>query len=434
MLPYASRIARLTIAAVIAYLLAKAVNPGNTDLTGPLTALLVVQATATSSLRNGLGRVASVLTGVFVAIVLSTWVGLTWWSLGLAIGAALTLAHLMKLGDHILETPISAMLILGVAQHDVAAQTRVVNTLIGAAVGMAFNVAFPPPVRLKRAEAAVRELANGAARVLHTAGEQLEQGLDRGQMQDWLRDVHALLPLVGEAEAAIGEARDNRRLNPRALVALDTVPMFAHGVAALDRTLLAVRQTLMSFQQEAPYLDQPDEEYEHELRRALAVVLADMGDCIAAFGELTVAEAQGRNAEAEEALAHTLEILRETRAMLTELYLVDPAKDTSLWMLHGSILGGIEAVLGELDLHARVRRPDTGAIPLRPLLNRPGEVMNRLMVQGRPAPQGSIGWNDDAPWLRTGALDEDDPSDQSDQTDPSDPTDPTDPDHPRSGR
>lgn len=387
--PYAARITRLTIAAVLAYLLAQAITPGNTDLTGPLTALLVVQATATSSLRNGLGRVAAVLTGVLVAIVLSTWVGLTWWSLGLAIGAALTLAHLMKLGDHILETPISAMLILGVVQHDVAAQTRIINTLVGAGVGMAFNLAFPPPVRLQAATAKVLDVAGGAARVLRTAGEHLEHGLDRRQIDIWLRDIHGLLPLVTQAESAIAEARERRRLNPRALVALDTIPMLLYGVQALDRTLLAVRQTLLAFRKEVPEQDEPQTEYEQELRRAMAVVLADMGAVIEAFGALTVAEAKGRSAQAEAALADTLDMLRETQAMLTEFCLVEPARDSSAWLLRGSILGGIEGVLSELDLHARVRRPDTGAIPLRPLLDRHGPVLNRLLLQGQPRPSGS---------------------------------------------
>lgn len=409
MRPYATRITRLTVAAVLAYLLAQAISPGNNDLTGPLTALLVVQASATGSLQQGRWRVMAVLTGVLVATVVSSWVGLTWWSLGLVVGAALTLGHLLKLGDHILETPISAMLILGAAQHGAAGQTRVGYTLIGAAVGMAFSLAFPPPVRLDSAARSVEEVATGAARVLHTAGEELEHGVDRLRVEAWLQDIHALLPLVGRAEAAIAEARDTRRLNTRALVHVDALPVLQHGVSALDRTIIAVRQTLLALQQEAPLLDEPQDEYDVELRRALAVVLADMGDCITAFGNLTVSEARGRDAEAEAALARTLEILKETRAMLADLLLVDPGDDTSAWLMHGSILSGIEAVLTELDVQARVRRPDTGAIPLRPLLERPNEVMSRLLLENQgwapTTPAGSGRYTPTFnPWMDTGTM------------------------------
>ena len=81
--------------------------------------------------------------------------------------------------------------------------------------------------------------------------------------------------------------------------------------------------------------------------------------------------------------------------MLADLLLVDPGDDTSAWLMHGSILSGIEAVLTELDVQARVRRPDTGAIPLRPLLERPNEVMSRLLLENQgwapTTPAGSRG-------------------------------------------
>ena len=96
-IPHWAKIVRLTTAAVIAYLFAKLVDPSVSDLTGPLTALLVVQSSLTQSLTSGIGRVASVLTGILVAVTLSIWVGLTWWSLGIAIGSALILAHLLRL-------------------------------------------------------------------------------------------------------------------------------------------------------------------------------------------------------------------------------------------------------------------------------------------------------------------------------------------------
>lgn len=173
--PHWPRIVQMTTAAVIAYLCAKAVDPTTSDLTGPLTALLVVQSNLSRSLTSGIGRVAAVLTGVLVAVVLAIWFGLTWWSLGLAIGAALTLGYLLDFGDHILETPISAMLILGVSQHDVAAETRIINTLIGAGVGMAFNLAFPPTVRLTSAQEAVRAVSLGASDVLHRPAASLNK-------------------------------------------------------------------------------------------------------------------------------------------------------------------------------------------------------------------------------------------------------------------
>lgn len=73
----------------------------------------------------GVVRVGAVLTGVLVAIGVSTWVGLTWWSVAMVIALSLNLAVFLRLGDQALETPISAMLILAVGGQEIAAETRV---------------------------------------------------------------------------------------------------------------------------------------------------------------------------------------------------------------------------------------------------------------------------------------------------------------------
>ena len=73
--PAAAQIARLTVAAVVAYLVADAVSPGILDLTAPLTALLVVQASTVGTLQMGLVRVGAVLTGVLVAVGVASWIG-----------------------------------------------------------------------------------------------------------------------------------------------------------------------------------------------------------------------------------------------------------------------------------------------------------------------------------------------------------------------
>jgi hypothetical protein len=104
--PAAVEIGRLTAAAVVSYLIAGWVSPHTTDLTAHLTALLVVQASTVGTLRMGLVRVGAVLTGVLVAVGVSTFLGLSWWSLALVVAASLVLAKTLHLGEQSLETPI----------------------------------------------------------------------------------------------------------------------------------------------------------------------------------------------------------------------------------------------------------------------------------------------------------------------------------------
>src|SRR3954447_14383994 len=147
------RVIRTTLAAVLAYELARVLLHGPPPLLAPLTALLVAQVTVVETVRSGIQRVTSVLAGVLVAVLLSQVVGLTWWGLGLVILASLLIGLVLDLGDHQLEVPISAMLVLGVVgqPEEVAAFSRVAETLIGGAVGVAASVALGPPVYVRPA-------------------------------------------------------------------------------------------------------------------------------------------------------------------------------------------------------------------------------------------------------------------------------------------
>jgi uncharacterized membrane protein YgaE (UPF0421/DUF939 family) len=98
-------IIRLTTAAVLSYLLTLTWTSGATDLTAPLTTLLVMQASAFSTLKMGAVRVGAVLAGVLIATLVSIWIGLTWWSLGAVIAASLVAAKILRLGEHAMETP-----------------------------------------------------------------------------------------------------------------------------------------------------------------------------------------------------------------------------------------------------------------------------------------------------------------------------------------
>src|SRR5215212_10040434 len=108
------RTAKATLAAVLAYVAADALNTSEAPILAPLTALLVVQLTVYETVAQGVQRIFSVLTGVLVALAIAAVVGLSWWSLGAVVAVALVVGQLLRLGPHTVEVPISAMLVLAV--------------------------------------------------------------------------------------------------------------------------------------------------------------------------------------------------------------------------------------------------------------------------------------------------------------------------------
>jgi hypothetical protein len=389
--PTAVSILRLTAAAVVSYLLTLAITSGAIDLTGPLTALLVMQASAYSTVKMGAIRVGAVLAGVLVAILISLWIGLTWWSLGVAIAASLVLAKLFRLGKQAMEAPISAMLILGVTSPDVAAGVRVLNTLIGAGVGIAFNLIYPPALPTRPAGRAIIDVAEATAAPLDAASAALTEGpIGREQVQGWLDRVRAAARRLTSATETVSSLKDRRRFNARAIGTTDIEPVLASGLRTLESCQLAIRALFVVLLAEVPTEDRPDDPYGEELRRAFAVVLYDVADCIRAFGSLVLAEVEEREEEAERSLDESLDILRETQAILTELIMVNSQENKSSWLLRGSILAAVEHVLNQLNLsdRASARQQWKNEQRTRPLSQLPPIVQAALPHPDRPSFRG----------------------------------------------
>lgn len=383
--PHASLIARLVIAVVLTFVVIRLLFSATHDVTGPLTALLVVQASSVGTVRAGILRIGAVLTGVLIALGMATFVGLTWWSLALVVAAALLVATVLRLGDQLLEAPISAMLILGASASETAAQDRLLFTLVGAAVGAAMGLALPPSLPISLASSRLRQVADQLAEQLSTAGEMLAaQPVARAQVDDWIQQLRHVDKQVDSAAETIDQVSEGRRLNTRALTVADVGPLMRSALETLENCALSVRALFVHIRTEVT--DSPTEHAsDDDLRAVFAVVLHHSSSAIRSFGELAEAEVEGRQGEAESSFAVSLEMLREGRAVLTELMLTDA--DDQSWLMRSSTLSALEQVLAQLNLESRsqVRAEWETA-----QANRLGAHLPVLIRDALPQPEGPL--------------------------------------------
>ncbi len=343
--------------------MANALSPGIVDLTAPLTALLVVQASTVGTLQMGLVRVGAVLTGVLVAVGLASTIGLTWWSLGIVITASLVLAKLLRLGEQSLEAPISAMLILAVSSPALAAEVRVVNTFIGTLVGIGFSLLLPVTIPNARARGTVRAVARSQAGLLDeialTIASRTPHPEEVTAWVTWAEHIHGDVQV---AAASVADVEQRRKFNPRALTHAIVHPGLHDAVGRLEQALTAERSLLAVLAAQQPPLGNDDDQQgAPEMRRAFAVVLNDLASGLRSFADLIDVEyGPNRTEDVEEAYGHTLEIVRETRAVVTDLMLidVDPRQRPDLWMLQGSVLASVDHILRQLDIEDAARRTE----------------------------------------------------------------------------
>ncbi|MGW7402610.1 FUSC family protein [Streptomyces sp. NPDC054833] len=346
---------RSAAAATIAYVLALRLSPEPAPLTAPLTALLVVQVTLYATLKNGIRRVNSVVAGVLVAIAFSLLVGLTWWSLALLIIASLAVGHLVRVDEYVPEVAISAMLVLGVTTVGNTAWARVVETLIGAAVGMACNLLLPPPVWVDEAGESIEGLARRVRQLMLRMGEEAAGRTPVEVAAARLHEARRLDHDIVEVDAALRQAEDSLRLNPRVKEGLLRRVVLRTGLDTLEICTVVMRVLARTFTDLTKARD-PEPLFASEAGATVEELLSEIGDAVVSFAVLVTTDLS-RNADAAEArLSAELHAAAATRDKLALLLRDEVERDSRHWQLHGAVLTEVNRMIDELDTEHRSRR------------------------------------------------------------------------------
>jgi hypothetical protein len=350
------RTAKTTLAAVLSFAVAQQLLTSPQPVLSPLTALLVVQLTMYETLASGLQRVASVVTGVLIAVGFATWVGLTWWSLGLVVAASLVIGRLLHLGDHLLEVPISAMLVLAVGGAEGPALDRVYETLIGAAVGVAVNLVIAAPLYVQPASDAITELTERMAAFLRQLAEQLGAGWSRESADRMLNEARRLGDEVDHAERTLARAQDSARFNPRVAQAREALPRLRTGLTGLEVTYVTIRNLCRSLLDRTYFVPSEEAEtvYDAQVRSVLAQVLQAAADAVGHVSVVT-SGAEAQDAARREVDQRLLE-LHSHRDRLAELLHEESRADRAVWQQHGALLADFDRM--RIEIEAAVRPPE----------------------------------------------------------------------------
>jgi hypothetical protein len=373
--PTASYISRLTATATFAYLLALVIPAGTSrPVLAPLTALLVLQASLYQTIRSAIRKVLSVTVGVLVAVGVAEFIGFSWWQLALVIAAALVMGRVLRLGDDLLEVPISAMLIFSSVGTNAAATGRMVDTLLGAAAGLAGGLVFAGPPQVQPARSAVGRLAGQVAGLLDRmaadlAGHDQEDAVPDGsdgapcKLNDdaaqWLTQARTLRDEIERVDDTLREAADSAKLNPRALVRVpgaapvtETTVALRGGLEALEHAALTLRGLARSVLDSTGIDTEASPVRDRETRTQLASVLAKLGEAIRTYGRLVqLTPASSESLESE--LAAELDEAHRLQDELADLLRPQAkAGRPSEWPLRGEILAHVDRLRTGLSVDA----------------------------------------------------------------------------------
>ena len=262
------------LAAGLAWALADLVTDIANPVLAPLTALVSVRVSVRASVSRAVLRSFAVVLGVLLALAIGDTIRLNGWTVGLLVAASLAVAELLLRMPTWAATqmPVSVLVVLGAVSASQRSNGwwRAVDTLIGAAVGIAVSLAFPAS-RLVDARQTLERLSDGIGDTLDEMGHGLEELWTEEQTTEWRRDAHVNRDrLLSQAVEAIGDSHESARWNHRDRRHRPELARLEGLLPRAERAAIgvsAIARTLDEFAQQSPDVHPP-------MRRMSALLLA----------------------------------------------------------------------------------------------------------------------------------------------------------------
>lgn len=254
-------------------------------LMAPWAAVALVQGTVYRSLRTAVQLFVMIAAGTLLAAGAAALTGDTMIAMVVALPLATLLGNLASVGGQGLYASTTALFVLAYGSYSLpAVGHRLLETLVGAVVGVAVNAVVLPPVHSLHAGKLAAALPRDCARLLREMGDGLED-YDAQRAESWNRSANDLLTALSELYVGRRWDSESFRLNPvRRLRRSTPAPSADWDIvwARVANRLLGLTLTLWETASENRELPRPPDRALDELGRLLSAA----ADACTAYGTI----------------------------------------------------------------------------------------------------------------------------------------------------
>ncbi|MFD7421116.1 FUSC family protein [Streptomyces californicus] len=254
-------------------------------LMAPWAAVALVQGTVYRSLRTAVQLFVMIAAGTLLAAGAAALTGDTMIAMVVALPLATLLGNLAPVGGQGLYASTTALFVLAYGSYSLpAVGHRLLETLVGAVVGVAVNAVVLPPVHSLHAGKLAAALPRDCARLLREMGDGLEE-YDAQRAESWNRSANDLLTALSELYVGRRWDSESFRLNPvRRLRRSTPAPSADWDIvwARVANRLLGLTLTLWETASENRELPRPPDRALDELGRLLSAA----ADACTAYGTI----------------------------------------------------------------------------------------------------------------------------------------------------
>ncbi|MEV6400990.1 aromatic acid exporter family protein [Streptomyces sp. NPDC051907] len=220
-----------------------------TALMAPWAAVALVQSTVYRSLISAIQQVVVIAIGTVLAVGAAAVTGNTMAAMAIVLPVTVLLGNWTRFGTQGIYAPTTALFVLAYGSTSFAAVgSRLLDTLVGAAIGVAVNALILPPLHLRDVQVHLERLPWQTTQLLRTMAAGVERGYAQADAERWHDHARGLHGDLANLREARGWTKESYRLNPahrlrRSGPTLPTVELdaawerIAHHLMSLTRLL-----------------------------------------------------------------------------------------------------------------------------------------------------------------------------------------------------
>ncbi|MFD4653619.1 aromatic acid exporter family protein [Streptomyces sp. NPDC058441] len=342
--------AKTLIAAMLTWSIVAPWSPEGRPYLAVATALLMVNASTvyqsvTKAAQNVVARVAGLILALATARLLGPTAG--------AVAVIAVLAVIVgprRTADDRLQVASTAVIALAATATDPMGSliSPALQTLTGAAVGIAVNALVLPPLYLNESDSAVRDLARSIGTLLHDMGTGLSGRQLAPKAHTWLHQARSLDKRLTRAEEQVQQAGESLRWNTRCVAhTRRKETTFDDTFRVLRGVSIQVRGIARTLADNA-HDNHSDHHLGHQFLDQYAETLQLAGAAVQAFAEPGRATGSP-DSSPRERLRAAIDGTLAWHDTMTDTIARGTLTKPGAWHVYGSLMTDAERLLADLD-------------------------------------------------------------------------------------
>ena len=336
--------AKAALASAIAWVLATALLDIRDPVLASVAALVTVQVTVYQSIWRAVQYSAGIVAGMVAALAIGAGLGINVFTMSLVVVAGLVLGRTLRLGTQVNQVAVTALLVLSFGGH--YGYTRVLDSVVGAAVGVTVNTLIAPPAFARTAAKELADLADDLATLVARVAKGVRGDWTHEQAQAWLSRSRELSGNARAARKIAQQAEEAVKFHPRRNAHLGEVHRVDEAAIALDHTSTQLN-SLMRGLSDLRAGFSPVPEKLRDVPEEMALLLDDTAKALSAFGRLQLPDRA--NTRVYEELSGMIKRAKPHARKAAQVMHPDDDAPTLVWSVYGSLLDDTRRMLRELD-------------------------------------------------------------------------------------